>query len=191
MNSKDQEPVYFSNPEEFRLWLEENHAKETELLVGFYKVSSGKASMTWPQSVDEALCFGWIDGIRRSIDQERYSIRFTPRNTSSNWSTVNIRKVNDLKKQGRMKPAGLQAFEQRQEARSGVYSFENRPKKLPKDFEKKFRENPSAWDFFKKQAPSYQRTAFYWDLSAKQEKTKWSRLETLIGNSEQQQRVTW
>ncbi len=183
------EPLFFSNPSEFRKWLEANHDKEHELVVGFYKVKSGKPSMTWSQSVDEALCYGWIDGIRRSIDEESYCIRFTPRNPSSNWSAINISKVNKLKKLGLMKPAGLKAFSFRKEDRSGVYSFENRPKKLPPDFEEKFKENKTAWDFFKKQAPSYQRTTLYWILSAKQEKTKWFRLEKLIRGSEQQTRI--
>ncbi len=182
-------PIFFSNQLEFRKWLESNHDWETELLVGFYKVKSGKPSMTWSQSVDEAICYGWIDGIRRSIDNESYSIRFTPRKPSSNWSTVNIKKVEKLKKQGLMKPAGLKAFSFRKEEKSGIYSFENHPKKLPVEFEMKFKENTTAWSFFKNQAPSYQRTAIHWILSAKQEKTKWLRLEKLIIGSEKQIRV--
>ena len=182
-------PIFFSNQLEFRKWLESNHDRETELLVGFYKVKSGKPSMTWSQSVDEAICFGWIDGIRKSIDNESYSIRFTPRKPSSNWSAINIKKVEKLKKLGLMKPAGLKAFSFRKEEKSGVYSFENRPKKLPADFENKFKENKVAWKFFSQQAPSYQRTANYYVLDAKQEKTKWSRLEKLIKASENHVRL--
>lgn len=180
------EPVFFSNTSEFRAWLEENHNKEKELVVGFYKVKTGKPSMTWSQSVDEALCFGWIDGIRKSIDEESYYIRFTPRRSTSIWSEINIKKVNNLRELGLMKPAGLKAFSRRKKGKSGIYSFENHQKKLPADFEKKFKENKTAWDFFKKQAPSYQKMATHWILSAKQEKTKWSRLEKLISSSEQQ-----
>ncbi|MBE0649699.1 MAG: YdeI/OmpD-associated family protein [Bacteroidales bacterium] len=182
-------PQFFSNSSEFRTWLEENHDTEKELLVGFYKVKTGKPSMTWSESVDEALCFGWIDGIRKSIDDESYCIRFTPRNLSSNWSKINIDKVNKLRRLGLMRPAGLKVFSQRKEERSATYSFENLPKKFPKDYEKKFKENKAAWDFFRKQAPSYQKTITHWILAAKQEKTKWSRLEKLISSSEKQSRL--
>lgn len=182
-------PVFFSHSSKFRAWLEENHDKEKELVVGFYKVKTGRPGMTWPQSVDEALCFGWIDGIRKSIDDESYYIRFTPRKPESNWSKINIEKVTRLKKQGLMRPAGLKAFGFRKKEKSGIYSFENQPRKLPVNFEEKFIENKAAWGFFKKQAPSYQKTVTHWILSAKQEKTKWSRLEKLIAASEKHLRI--
>ena len=182
-------PAFFSNQSEFRKWLEANHNTETELWVGYYKVKTGKPSMTWSQSVDEAICFGWIDGIRKSIDSESYCIRFTPRKPSSNWSAINIAKVNELKKKGLMTASGLKAFSFRKEEKSAIYSYENPPKELPFDFEKKFRKNKAAWKFFSNQAPSYRRTAMRWILSAKQEKTKWSRLENLIRGSEKQMRL--
>src|SRR6476619_7391019 len=124
-------PTFFSTQDEFRKWLEENHKKETELLVGFYKVNSGKPSMTWPESVDQALCFGWIDGVRKRIDDASYTIRFTPRKPRSIWSAVNIRRANELKEQGLMQPGGLRAFEQRSPERSAIYSYEKAPAELP------------------------------------------------------------
>jgi uncharacterized protein YdeI (YjbR/CyaY-like superfamily) len=128
-------PTFFKTQEEFRKWLEENHLTETELLAGFYKVDSGKPSITWPQSVDEALCFGWIDGVRKSIDKERYCIRFTPRKPTSIWSAVNIRKVEEFIKKGQMQPAGLEAYENRKDEKSKIYSFENETKELANNFE--------------------------------------------------------
>src|SRR5438128_2073134 len=130
LNSQSMQPAFFKSPIEFRKWLKKNHQKKTELIVGYYKVGSGKKSMTWSESVDEAICFGWIDGIRRTIDEESYSIRFTPRKPSSTWSTINIKKVEALKKRKLMHPAGLVAFERRKENRSGIYSYENAPPKL-------------------------------------------------------------
>lgn len=177
-------PVYFSKQSEFRKWFEKNHLKDKELLVGFYKVGSGKPCITWSQSVDEAICFGWIDGIRKSIDKESYTIRFTPRKPESNWSGINIRKVSELTSRRLMHPAGIAAFEKRTEKKSGIYSYENRPKKLDKNSEMKFKANKKAWKFFETQAPSYQRTAIYWVMSPKQESTKQKRLETLINDCE-------
>jgi uncharacterized protein YdeI (YjbR/CyaY-like superfamily) len=182
-------PIFFATKSGFRQWLENNYDKETELLVGFYKIGSGRPSMTWSQSVDEALCFGWIDGVRKSIDEESYCIRFTPRKPKSIWSAVNIRKVEELTKQGLMKPSGLAAFEKREESKSKVYAYENGPAKLSIQFEKKFKSNEKAWAFFQSQAPSYQKTAIYWVMSAKQESTKHNRLEKLITGSEAGQRV--
>jgi uncharacterized protein YdeI (YjbR/CyaY-like superfamily) len=182
------QPIFFSNPSEFRKWLEENHKKETEVFVGYYKVSSGKPSMTWSQSVDEALCFGWIDGIRRSIDKDSYCNRFTPRKKNSTWSDINIKKVEQLSKLGLMKPAGLAAFNNRKEDNSRIYSFENDAKELPDSFEKIFKKNNKGWDFFSSQSPSYQKTAIHWILSAKQEVTQLSRLNILIIESEKRKR---
>jgi uncharacterized protein YdeI (YjbR/CyaY-like superfamily) len=177
-------PVFFSNQLKFREWLKKHHNAKTELLVGFYKVTSGKESMTWPQSVDEALCFGWIDGIRKSIDEESYTIRFTPRKPSSNWSAVNIKKIKELTEKGLMQEAGLQAFKHRKENRSVIYSYENEPISLDKAFEKQFKANKKAWKFFQSMAPSYKKTAINWLMTAKQQQTKQRRLKELIRDSE-------
>ena len=183
------EPTFFAEQSDFREWLEKNHAKESELLVGFYKVSSGKPSITWSQSVDEALCFGWIDGIRNSINPESYSIRFTPRKPGSAWSKINIQKVNELTIRGLMFPSGITAFNKRKENKSGIYSFDNRPEKLTCEFEKQFRNNKPAWNYFLSQAPSYRRTAIFWVMSPKQEITKQKRLNTLIKDCEKGQKI--
>ena len=172
--------VFFVNTAQFRKWLEENHQTETELLVGYYKVGTKKPSMTWSESVDEAICFGWIDGIRRSIDEESYCIRFTPRNPKSNWSAVNIKKVEELIRQGKMMPAGLAAFEKRTEARSEVYSYENKPEQFSPELETRFSENAVAWDFFSHQSPMYKKTIMFYVMSAKQETTRFSRLDKLM-----------
>jgi uncharacterized protein YdeI (YjbR/CyaY-like superfamily) len=176
-------PHFFKSNADFRKWLEKNHKSETELVVGFYKVSSSKFNMTWSQSVDEAICYGWIDGIRRSIDEERYCIRFTPRNPRSIWSKINIKKVEDLTRKGLMTQAGLNAFSFRDDSRSGIYSFENLPHKLPVEFEKVFRNNKPAWNYFKKQAPSYQKMICRWITSARLESTRLSRLQKTISAS--------
>lgn len=173
-------PKYFQDQDEFREWLEKNHNAEYEIIVGYYKTGTGKPSMTWSQSVDQALCFGWIDGIRRSIDEERYCIRFTPRKLTSIWSNVNLKKVEDLKKKGLMKEPGLQAYNNRKGSKSGIYSFEKEAYKLDDEYERLFKSNQIAWDFFTKQAPSYKKTKIYWIMSAKQEATKVSRLNKLI-----------
>jgi len=177
-------PSYFPTQQDFRNWLEKNYDKETELLVGFYRVDSGKPSITWPQSVDQALCFGWIDGIRKSVDSESYCIRFTPRKPGSTWSAINIRKVEEMNKLGLMLPAGLAAFEKRNEQKSAIYSYENRPEKLTPEYELVFKTHLKAWEFFQSQPPSYQRTAIFWMMSAKQEPTRQKRLNELISDSE-------
>jgi len=177
-------PTFFRTQASFRKWLEKNHDKAKELLVGFYKVNSGKQSMTWSESVDEAICFGWIDGLRRSINQESYSIRFTPRRPGSIWSAINIKKVDDLSKKGLMFPSGLVAFEKREEKKSAIYSYEKAPENLSDDFSKKFKSNKKAWKFFESMAPSYQLTAIHWVMNAKQEGTKLKRLDELIKDSE-------
>lgn len=179
----ESKPKFFKTPADFRKWLDKNHDKETELLVGFYKTGSGKPSITWPESVDQALCFGWIDGIRRSIDEESYSIRFTPRKKSSIWSAVNIKKVAELKEKGLMMPAGLEAYSHRKEEKSNVYSFENKDKGLDDASIEKFKKNKKAWEFFQSQAPWYQRAASWWVISAKKEETREKRLSTLIEDS--------
>lgn len=177
-------PTFFANQKKFREWLEKNHNEKAELFVGFYKVHSNKPSMTWSESVDQALCFGWIDGVRKSIDKESYYIRFTPRKKSSNWSAVNIKKVEKLNNQGLMKPAGLESFANRKMEKSEVYSFETNSKNLNNNFEKRFKSSVTAWTFFKQQAASYQKTVIHWIMSAKQEKTQLSRLEKAITESE-------
>jgi uncharacterized protein YdeI (YjbR/CyaY-like superfamily) len=182
-------PTFFATQFEFRKWLEKHHKKETELLVGFYKVDSGKPSMTWSQSVDQALCFGWIDGIRKSIDKESYSIRFTPRKRTSIWSAINIKKIEVLTKAGLMTPEGLKAFSFRKEHKSKIYSHEKEPVKLSPNYEKQFKQNKLAWDYFMKQAPSYKKVMFHWIMNTKHEKTRQSRLEKTIKESEQQRRV--
>ena len=183
------DPVYFQNQNEFRKWLEKNHNKESEIIVGYYKVGTGKSTMTWSESVDQAICFGWIDGIRRSVDNERYSIRFTPRRLTSIWSNVNIRKVEELKKKGLMMKPGLEVYNNRRDTKSGTYSFEKEFNELDDNFDRLFKANKIAWDFFIKQAPSYQKTRSLWIMSAKQEKTKITRLNKLIMASEKHTRL--
>jgi len=176
--------IFFATPLLFRTWLDANHDKERELLVGFYKRSSGRPSITWPESVDEALCFGWIDGVRRSIDEESYSIRFTPRKRTSIWSAVNVARVGELTRQGRMREPGKLAFAARTPERTGVYSFErNQAAVLPKASEKALRSNKKAAAFFDAQAPWYRRAAIHWILSAKREETRRRRLDQLISDS--------
>ncbi len=174
---------FFPNQTDFRDWLEVNHEKESELLVGFYKVASRKPSMTWSESVDQALCFGWIDGIRRSIDGESYSIRFTPRKSKSIWSAVNIAKIGELTKKGLIMPAGIAAFAKRDEHRSAIYAYENKPGEFPEDFERRFSASGAAWEFFNRQPAGYRKMMMYWVLSAKQVTTRLARLEKLITES--------
>lgn len=182
-------PKFFKAPADFRKWLESHHTSETELLVGYYKRDSGKPSITWPESVDEALCFGWIDGIRRSIDDKSYSIRFTPRKPRSIWSAVNIKRAEDLVKQELMQPAGLKAFQAREENRSGIYSYEQRSPELPDEYGKQLKKNLRAWKFFQSQPPSYRKAANWWVVSAKKEETRVKRLNELIQLSADEQRL--
>jgi uncharacterized protein YdeI (YjbR/CyaY-like superfamily) len=178
------EPTTFERPEDFRAWLEQHHDSEPELWVGYYKKGSRKASITWPESVDEALCFGWIDGIRKSIDAERYMIRFSPRRARCVWSAVNIARVAVLTEAGRMRPAGLEAFEARREDRSGIYSYEQRDRaKLEPEFEKRFRAKKRAWASFEAMPKSYRQAAIRWVMTAKKEETRARRLAALIEDS--------
>ena len=176
-------PKFFKTPSAFRKWLEVHHASSKELWVGFCKKGSGKPSIDWPQSVDEALCFGWIDGIRKSIDEESYMIRFTPRKPGSVWSAVNIRNVEKLAKEKRMQPAGLKAFEARRENRSGIYSYEQRSPELVEPYLGRLKRNKAAWKFFQAQPPSYCKVMNWWVVSAKQEATRRKRLAKLIEES--------
>lgn len=185
MKNTPPKPVFFATPAEFRQWLAANHAGTPELWVGFHKKGSGKPSITWPESVDEALCVGWIDGLRKSLGEESYMIRFTPRKARSTWSAVNIGRVAELTKQGRMRPAGLAAFEQWTEAKSGIYAYEQREgAALDAASEREFRKCPAAWKFFQAQPPWYRKTATWWVVSAKKEETRRKRLTTLIADSE-------
>ena len=180
------EAHFFATPEDFRTWLKHHHQSSNELLVGFYKKGSGNPSLTWPESVDQALCFGWIDGVRRNIDQDSYSIRFTPRKSTSKWSSVNIKRVTELTALGLMQPAGLKAFEQRTEDRSSVYAYEQRHTiKLNDKQAALFRANKKAWTFFEAQPNWYRKTALWWIMSAKKEETRLKRLTQLIADSEQ------
>lgn len=177
-------PIFFTAPSKLRVWFEANHEAEKEVLIGFYKRATGKPSVTWPESVDEALCFGWIDGIRRSLGEEAYTIRFTPRRTTSIWSAINVARVAELTKLGKMKPAGLRAFAARTPGRTGVYSFERKEAaQLSPAQLKQLRANKSARAFFERQAPWYQRTAIHWVISAKREETRERRLHQLIEDS--------
>jgi uncharacterized protein YdeI (YjbR/CyaY-like superfamily) len=180
---------FFKSSSQFRIWLEANHGSALELWVGFYKKASGHASITWPESVDQALCFGWIDGLRKSIDEVSYKIRFTPRKPRSIWSVVNIKRANELTAQGLMSPAGKRAFDQRTENRSGIYSYEQRPAELPDPYRATLKQNKAAWDFYEAQPPSYRRLVCWWIISAKKEETKIKRLDRLIKFSAQGQRL--
>ena len=177
-------PIFFETQIEFRNWLEKNYDKETELLVGFFKVRTKKPSMTWSQSVDQAICFGWIDGVKHSIDNESYQIRFTPRRKTSIWSAVNIKKVETLTKQGLMHKAGLDIFKHRTENKSKIYAFENEEVKLSPNFEEIFKENKVAWNYFQNLASTYRKPSLNWVMSAKKETTKMKRLKELIADSE-------
>lgn len=174
---------FFPTQSDFRRWLEENHDRETEIIVGYYNVKSGKTGMTWSESVDQALCFGWIDGVRRKVDNESYCNRFTPRKANSNWSAVNIAKVAELTEKGLMKPAGIAAFEKRKDEKSAVYAYENELKTFSGDFEKRFKADKAAWEFFEAQANWYKKQMINWVMTAKQEATREGRLERLMAAS--------
>jgi uncharacterized protein YdeI (YjbR/CyaY-like superfamily) len=176
------EPIYFSSPQEFYDWLEEHHATEDEVYVGFYKTHTGKRAMTWSESVDQALCFGWIDGRVNPIDEDRYMQRFTPRRPGSNWSKINVEKVARLQEAGLMRPAGLAAFEQRDQDKVGVYSFE-RDAELAPEYEARLRANQGAAEYFDSRPPWYRRTAIHLVMSAKKEETRLRRLARLIEDS--------
>jgi uncharacterized protein YdeI (YjbR/CyaY-like superfamily) len=185
-SSKQPKPQFFPTLAEWRAWLEKHHADTQELWVGFYKRDSGHPSMTWPESVDGALCFGWIDGVRYRIDEISYKIRFTPRKPRSTWSAINIRRVKELTEAGLMHLAGLAAFGKRDGDRSAIYSYEQRKAAtLPPRYEKQFRQNAKAWTYFQSQPPWYRRTSAYWVISAKKDETKLKRLLTLIECSQQ------
>ncbi|HEX2030515.1 MAG TPA: YdeI/OmpD-associated family protein [Actinomycetota bacterium] len=184
------EPRFFGTASAFRRWLETNHERERELWVGFRKVGSGAASITWAEAVDEALCFGWIDGVRKGLDEERYVNRFTPRRAGSTWSARNVARVRALTQEGRMHPAGLRAFEARLDGRTGTYSYEQADDaRLDGASERRFRARGKAWEFFRSQPPSYRKATVWWVRSAKLEETRERRLATLIDDSEHGRRV--
>jgi uncharacterized protein YdeI (YjbR/CyaY-like superfamily) len=182
--------TFFTTPAEFGAWLETHHARATKLWVGFHKKGSGLPSITWSEAVDEALCCGWIDGVRKSIDETSYAIRFTPRKPRSTWSAVTIRRVQELTTEGRMRPAGLRGFAPRTEAKLATYSYEQRGAvELADGDERQFRVNQTAWDFFQAQPASYRKAAIWWVVSAKKEETKRKRLAALIADSAAGRRI--
>jgi uncharacterized protein YdeI (YjbR/CyaY-like superfamily) len=185
-------PLFFSDASKFRAWLEKNAAAAPELLVGFHKVGSGKPSMSWSESVDEALCFGWIDGVRKRIDDDTYSIRFTPRRSTSIWSAINIEKMARLRAEGRMTEAGEQAFALRSEAKSVIYSHEQAEMaELTAAELKRFKANKPAQAYFDSTPPSYKKRLLHWVTNAKKAETRASRLGKLIDACEAGVRLDW
>lgn len=180
---------YFKTQMEFRQWLERNHDKSSELWVGLHKRSSNKPSVSYKEAVDEALCFGWIDGVRKSVNESSYTIRFTPRKPLSIWSRINIKRANELKELGRMKPSGLRAFEGRDPKKADLYSFENQPRQLDPEFEKRFKRNKKAWAFFEGLPPFFKKTSVFWIMSAKREGTRLRRLETFMDSCARGERL--
>ena len=183
------EPIFFKDQQAFRKWLLQHYKNETELLVGFYKKDSGISSITWPESVDQALCFGWIDGVRKNRDEQSYTIRFTPRKSGSIWSAINIAKVEKLKAEGLMMPEGLAAYDLRKEHKSAIYSYEKEATPLLPEYEKLFKKNKKAWVFFNDQPPGYKKQMIHRVMDAKQKTTQLSRLEKLIVASEEGRRL--
>jgi uncharacterized protein YdeI (YjbR/CyaY-like superfamily) len=182
-------PKFFRTPADFRAWLEKNHATATELWVGFYTKDSGNPSITWPESVDQALCFGWIDGIRKRVDEVSYQIRFTPRRRGSIWSAINIKRAEELVRQTQMRPIGLKAFAARIENKSGIYSYEQRSTQLSEPYATLLKKNKTAWNFFGKQPPSYRKMIGWWIISAKKEETRMARVTKLISESAKGKRL--
>jgi uncharacterized protein YdeI (YjbR/CyaY-like superfamily) len=182
-------PTFFRTPTDFRAWLAEHHASEAELLVGFFKKRSGEPSITWPESVDEALCFGWIDGVRKRVDERSYTIRFTPRKPGSIWSDVNVTRARALIEEGRMQPAGLTAFEARREGKSGIYSYEQRNVELAEPYARLLKEDEAGWRFFEAQPASYRKAVSWWIMGAKKEETRLKRLGKLAEHSARGQRL--
>jgi len=183
------DPRLFKDQAAFRAWLSKNHAAATELWVGFYNKASGKSAMTYAQAVDESLCWGWIDGIKKKVDEERYTNRFTPRKPVSKWSTVNLRRYAELLAEGRVALPGAEAFARYDPAKQGDYSFEARPDAFPAELERAFRKEKTAWAFFQAQPPGYRRTAIHWVSSAKREETRLRRLAQLVEVSREGERL--
>lgn len=186
----DGRPLFFATPKHLRAWFAKNHDRCDELWLGYYRKDSGRPSVTWPESVDEALCFGWIDGVRHKIDDESYKIRFTPRRPKSVWSAINVGRVAVLTREGRMQPAGIAAFKRRDEKNSRRYSFENRATaKLSSSDERLFKRDRAGWKFFAAQPPGYRRLASWWVISAKRPETRRKRLQRLIELSRARRRI--
>jgi uncharacterized protein YdeI (YjbR/CyaY-like superfamily) len=182
-------PAFFETPKAFRHWFSKHHGVSEVLLVAYHKKGSGEPSMSWSESVDEAICYGWIDGVRKRIDEVSYTIRFTPRKPGSIWSSVNIKRARALIEQGRMQPAGLKAFEARRDGKSVIYSYEQRTVELDAESNRLLKRNKAAWSFFQKQPASYRKAASWWIKSAKLKETRVKRLEKLIAHSAQGQRL--
>ena len=187
--SAAENPRFFASSRQLRDWLTRNHASGTELWVGLHKKGTGKPSITWPELVDQLLCFGWIDGVRKSLGERSYVIRATPRKRGSNWSAVNLRRMTELIESGAVEPAGFSAYEARDAVKSHAYSFERENVTLGSALEARFKQDRRAWSFFSSQPPSYRRTATWWVVSAKREETRRRRLETLIKDSAAGQRI--
>jgi uncharacterized protein YdeI (YjbR/CyaY-like superfamily) len=184
-------PRYFKSQADFRMWLEKHHATARELWVGFYKKASGKKGLAYPEAVDEALCFGWIDGIKKRVDADSFKHRFTPRTKVSSWSVVNTRRVTELIKRGLVAKAGLDAFRGRDRRRSGIYLYEQRPQDLSPEYERRFKADPRAWNFFQAQPPGYRRLAIGWIMHAKKEETRLKRLDAILKASAEETRTRW
>jgi len=182
-------PTFFRTASAFRKWLGKNHDRTSELLIGFYRVGSGKGGLTYREALDEALCFGWIDGLRKRYDADSYTIRFTPRKPDSIWSVINATRINQLIELDRVHPAGLRVFRQRDEKKSKLYSYEVGSCQFTAAYNKLFRANPTAWEFYQAQAPWYHRVSCYWVMSAKREETRLRRLATLISDSANGHRI--
>ncbi|MGH2547134.1 MAG: YdeI/OmpD-associated family protein [Actinomycetota bacterium] len=182
-------PRFFSTPARFRAWLERNHDLAPELWVGFHRKGSGKPTITWPEAVDQALCFGWIDGIRKRVDDTSYMNRFTPRKPTSTWSERNVKRARELIELGLMAPAGLRAFEARRDNLIGIYSYEQRPRELPATYARPFRANARAWKAWRAMPPSYRKAATWWVMSAKRKETRERRLVTLIETTARGERI--
>jgi uncharacterized protein YdeI (YjbR/CyaY-like superfamily) len=190
LSTESQQPIFFSTAANFRRWLKTHHSKQSQQWVGFHRKHTGKPSITWPQAVDEALCFGWIDGLRKGIDAQSYKIRFTPRRSTSVWSAINTRRIAELIRQGRVHPAGLDAYARRVARKSGIYAYENRRLAiLDPAAERKFRANRSAWRWFQAQAPGYRQTAIWWVVSAKKAETQAKRLASVIADSNAKRKI--
>jgi uncharacterized protein YdeI (YjbR/CyaY-like superfamily) len=182
-------PLFFASDGEFRSWLTAHHESAVELWVGFHKRATGRPTLTWTESVRQALCFGWIDGVRKRIDQDTYTIRFSPRKPQSIWSAVNVRHVEELIASGQMRPAGMRAYEARRENKSGIYSYEQRSVDLPPVYAKLLKKHAAARQFFESQPPSYRRMVMWWIVSAKREETRLKRLSILIDHAARGERL--
>ncbi len=185
----DPKPKYFPDSQRLRIWFVNNHESKSEQWIGFYKTKSGRKSITWPQSVDEALCFGWIDGLRKSIDEQAYMIRFTPRRARSHWSAVNLKRMAELKKLGLLYPAGLAAFNSRDATKVNQYAYERTNAELPPSFVEKLKDNRKAWEFFERLPPSTKKPTIWWVISAKKVDTKLRRLQVLIECCQANERI--